>query len=52
MGNRLNTRIKHTMRLASIKLYDKAGHILYSKVMVNDVTFFQQRWKVVWRDGK
>jgi hypothetical protein len=56
MGNRFNiriegTRIKHTMRPGSIKLYDKFGLILRIETTVNDLTFFKHYREVEHRDG-
>jgi len=56
MGNRYNiriegTRIKHIMGPASIKMYDKFGHILRIETTVNNVSFFQHYRTVEQRDG-
>jgi len=56
MGNRLDiriegTRIKHTMRPVSLKLYDKFGLILRIETTVNDLTFFKHYREVEHRDG-
>jgi hypothetical protein len=56
MGNRFNiriegTRIKHTMRPVSIKLYDKFGLILRIETTVKDLTFFKHYREVEHRDG-
>ncbi len=56
MGNRYNvriegTRIKHIMGPASIKMYDKFGHILRIETTINDVSFFQHYRTVEQRDG-
>jgi len=56
MGNRFNiriegTRIKHTMGLVSLKLYDKFGLILRIETTVNDLTFFKHYREVEHRDG-
>jgi len=45
------SRIKHTMGNASIKMYDKFGHILRIETTVNDVTFFKHYREVIHRDG-
>jgi hypothetical protein len=46
MGNRFDvridgTRIRHTMRPVSLKLYDKFGLILRIETTVNDLIFFR-----------
>lgn len=56
MGNRFNTRIegtrlKHTMGPASLKLYDKFGHILRLETTVNDLHFFRHYREVEHRNG-
>lgn len=45
------TRIKHHMRWAAIKLYDKFGLIARIECTANDVTFFQHHRAVEHRDG-
>jgi len=45
------SRIKHSMDKASIKMYDKFGHILRIETTVNDVTFFKHYREVIHRDG-
>jgi hypothetical protein len=45
------TRIKHSMGLASIKMYDKCGLILRIETTANDVSFFKHHRKVEHRDG-
>ena len=45
------SRIKHSMGNASIKMYDKFGHILRIETTVNDVTFFKHYREVIHRDG-
>jgi hypothetical protein len=45
------SRIKHSMGKASIKMYDKFGHILRIETTVNDVTFFKHYREVIHRDG-
>ena len=56
MGNRYNTRIegtriRHSMGMVSIKMYDKFGHILRIETTVKDVTFFRHYREVEQRDG-
>ena len=56
MGNRYNTRIegtriRHSMGMVSIKMYDKFGHILRIETTVKDVTFFRHYRQVEQRDG-
>jgi hypothetical protein len=56
MGNRYNTRIertriRHSMGMVSIKMYDKFGHILRIETTVKDVTFFRHYRAVEQRDG-
>lgn len=45
------TRIKHQMREASIKMYDKHGIMLRIETTANDVSFFKHYRKVEHRDG-
>ena len=45
------SRIKHSMGKASIKMYDKFGHILRIETTVNDVTFFKHYRAVIHHDG-
>lgn len=45
------SRIKHSMGKASIKMYDKFGHILRIETTINDVTFFKHYREVIHRDG-
>ncbi len=45
------SRIKHSMGKASIKMYDKLGHILRIETTANDVTFFKHYREVIHRDG-
>ena len=57
MGNRYNvrlegTRVRHSMGMASIKMYDKFGHILRIETTAKDVTFFKHYRKVEQRNGK
>jgi DNA-binding HxlR family transcriptional regulator len=56
MGNRYNvriegTRIRHSMGMVSIKMYDKFGQILRIETTVKDVTFFRHYRAVEHRDG-
>jgi DNA-binding HxlR family transcriptional regulator len=56
MGNRYNTRIegtriRHSMGMVSIKMYDKFGQILRIETTVKDVTFFRHYREVEQRDG-
>jgi hypothetical protein len=56
LGNDFHTRIegtciKHQMRQASIKMYDKHGLILRIETTANDVSFFKHYRKVEHRDG-
>ena len=48
MGNRYNvriegTRVRHSMGMASIKMYDQFGHILRIETTVKDVSFSPRR---------
>ena len=57
MGNRYNvriegTRVRHSMGMASIKMYDKFGHILRIETTTKDVTFFKHYRQVEQRNGK
>ena len=57
MGNRYNvriegTRVRHSMGMASIKMYDKFGHILRIETTVKDVTFFKHYREVEQRNGE
>jgi hypothetical protein len=45
------TRIKHYMGPASIKMYDKFGHVLRIETTVNDVSFFKHHRKVEQKNG-
>jgi len=52
MGNRYNvriegTRVRHSMGMASIKMYDQFGHILRIETTVKDVSFFASSEKSV-----
>jgi hypothetical protein len=56
MGNRYNvriegTRVRHSMGMASIKMYDKFGHILRIETTAKDVTFFKHYRKVEQHNG-
>lgn len=56
MGNHLNTRIlgtriKHQMKDAAIKMYDKFGLVLRIETTVNDVSQFKVYREVKHRDG-
>jgi len=57
VGSRFNvrvpgTRIKHAMKSAALKLYDKFGLILRIETTVTDVSFFQQYREVQHRNGQ
>lgn len=57
IGNRYDvriqgTRIRHSMGPASIKMYDKFGHVLRIETTINDVTFFPHYREVVQRSGR
>ena len=57
MGNRYNvriegTRVRHSMGMASIKMYDKFGHILRIETTVKDVSFFKHYREVEQRNGE
>src|SRR5260370_40393458 len=46
MGNRYNvriegTRVRHSMGMASIKMYDKFGHVLRIETTAKNVSFFK-----------
>ena len=45
------TRIKHSMGVVSIKMYDKHGLILRIECLSNDVSFFKHHRRVEHRDG-
>jgi hypothetical protein len=47
----LGTRIKHYMREAAIKMYDKFGLVLRIETTANKVSFFHHHRKVEHRDG-
>lgn len=56
MGNRYNvriegTRVRHSMGMASIKMYDKFGQVLRIETTTLDVTFFRHYREVEQRDG-
>jgi hypothetical protein len=57
MGNRYNvriegTRVRHSMGMASIKMYDKFGHILRIETTTKDVSFFRHYRTVEQRNGE
>ncbi len=57
MGNRYNvriegTRVRHSMGMASIKMYDKFGQILRIETTAKDVSFFKHYREVEQRHGK
>ncbi len=57
MGNRYNvrlegTRVRHSMGMASIKMYDKFGQILRIETTTKDVTFFRHYREVEQRNGE
>jgi hypothetical protein len=57
MGNRYNvrlegTRVRHSRGLASIKMYDKFGHILRIETTAQDVSFFRHYREVEQRNGE
>jgi hypothetical protein len=57
MGNRYNvriegTRVRHSMGMASIKMYDKFGHILRIETTTKDVSFFKHYREVEQRNGE
>lgn len=57
MGNRYNvrikgTRVRHSMGLASIQMYDKFGHILRIETTAKDVSFFKHSREVEQRNGE
>ena len=50
IGSRLSTQfegtcIKHRMGSASVKIYDKVGHVLRIETTTNDVSFFKRHRK-------
>jgi hypothetical protein len=45
------TRIKHHMKQAAIKMYDKHGWVLRIETVVNNVSFFKHHRRVEHRDG-
>lgn len=56
MGNRYNvriegTRVRHSMGMASIKMYDKFGQILRIETTAKDVSFFKHYREVEQRNG-
>ena len=57
MGNRYNvriegTRVRHSMGMASIKMYDKFGHILRIETTAKDISFFKHYREVEQRNGE
>jgi hypothetical protein len=57
MGNRYNvriegTRVRHSMGMVSIKMYDKFGHILRIETTTKDVSFFKHYREVEQRNGE
>jgi len=57
MGNRYNvriagTRVRHSMGMASIKMYDKFGHILRIETTIKDISFFKHYREVEQRNGE
>ena len=57
MGNRYNvriegTRVRHTMGMTSIKMYDKFGQILRIETTANDISFFKHYREVEQRNGE
>jgi hypothetical protein len=57
MGNRYNvriegTRVRHSMGMVSIKMYDKFGQILRIETTVKDVSFFKHYREVEQRNGE
>jgi len=57
IGNRYNvriegTRVRHSMGMASIKMYDKFGQILRIETTAKDISFFKHYREVEQRNGK
>ncbi len=57
MGNRYNvrikgTRVRHSMGMASLKMYDKFGQILRIETTAKDISFFKHYREVEQRNGK
>ena len=57
MGNRYNvrtegTRVRHSMGMASIKMYDKFGQILRIETTAKDISFFKHYREVEQRNGE
>ena len=57
MGNRYNvrlegTRVRHSMGMASIKMYDKFGQILRIETTAKDISFFKHYREVEQRRGE
>jgi hypothetical protein len=46
------TRVRHSMGMASIKMYDKFGHILRIETTTKDVSFFKHYREVEQRNGE
>lgn len=56
-GSRYNvliegTRLRHSLGVSAIKMYDKFSHVLRIETTTNDVSFFKHYRKVVHRDGR
>ncbi len=57
MGNRYNvriqgTRVRHSMGMASLKMYDKSGQILRIETTAKDISFFKHYREVEQRNGE
>lgn len=57
MGNRYNvriqgTRVRHSMGMASLKMYDKFGQILRIETTAKDISFFKHYREVEQRNGE
>jgi hypothetical protein len=57
IGNRYNvriegTRVRHSMGMASIKMYDKFGHVLRIETTAKNVSFFKHYRAVEQRNGE
>jgi hypothetical protein len=57
MGNRYNvrlegTRVRHSMGMVSIKMYDKFGQILRIETTAKDISFFKHYREVEQRNGE
>jgi hypothetical protein len=46
------TRLRHSLGVSAIKMYDKFSHVLRIETTTNDVSFFKHYRKVVHRDGR